>query len=203
MDVFIITGKEKKTYQDWNSTLVHSNLWSLCLKPDFPGKNVLNSEFGVVMITVCGAMYPKTTWENWYKSSRGRCSMLSTTKEGRVFTQEKKAVRLCKQTITQIGRSQWPIFFFFKLQLNTGHQVESFEASIFLCDRSLEELHTQLMMSWLQIISRYRSQSMPVGGHRWHQKNWFKFECKCLYWQHVTCDTVSAITKRYSKVESA
>lgn len=106
MDVFIITGKEKKTYQDWNSTLVHSNLWSLCLKPDFPGKNVLNSEFGVVMITVCGAMYPKTTSENWYKSSRGRCSMLSTTKEGRVFTQEKKAVRLCKQAITQIGRSQ-------------------------------------------------------------------------------------------------
>ncbi len=47
---------KKTAYQDWNSALVHSNLWSLCLKPASPGRRGLNSEFGVLTITAAGVM---------------------------------------------------------------------------------------------------------------------------------------------------
>lgn len=85
----------KATYQDWNSALVHSNLWSLFLKPLSPGRRQLNSEFGVLMITANGLIYPNTTSEKQLKLERLRCSMLHTTKEiwewkAKTFLGEKK-----------------------------------------------------------------------------------------------------------------
>lgn len=71
----------KPAYQDLNSALVHSNLWSLCLKPVSPGRKGLNSEFGVLMITATGVIKPKTTSEKRSTSARVRCSMLQPANE--------------------------------------------------------------------------------------------------------------------------
>lgn len=39
------------------------------------------------------------------------------------------------------------------LQLYTGHQIKPSEADVFLCDRALVQLNTQLIITWLQIVS--------------------------------------------------
>ena len=71
----------KPAYQDWNSALVHSNLWSLFRKPVSPGRRLLNSKFGVLTITATGVIKPNTTSEKRCTSARVRCSILETARE--------------------------------------------------------------------------------------------------------------------------
>lgn len=63
-------------YQLWNCAWFHSNLWSGCLYNITPGSKGLNSEFGVLITTMLGAMKPNTTSGNFFSSGSSRCSIL-------------------------------------------------------------------------------------------------------------------------------
>jgi len=66
-------------YQSPNCCLVHSNLWSGWRNPLRFGNRTLNSTFGVVMTTSCGAMYPKIAFGSRDSTGSCRCSTLNSS----------------------------------------------------------------------------------------------------------------------------
>lgn len=144
-------------YQVWNSSLVHSNLWSQSLKPLRPGSRGLNSALGVLTITAPGAMYPNTTSEKLSTSSSSRCSILKGVRDVGKLTNSSRTYNF------QIMFSlyAWKTKDVAHLQLNTCHKIKSFSARLPLCDRPLVQLNGQRPLTWLKIITHKWSQCMP------------------------------------------
>jgi len=74
---------DRNAHHSWNSALVHSNLWSGCLKRLEFWNRTLKSALGVVMTTTRGRRKPNMAGEVASRTGGFKCSILRGRKRRR------------------------------------------------------------------------------------------------------------------------